>query len=629
MATKKDYIAEIRKYPESKFAKLADSTLNSKTIAILTEELIRLNVDLTKFEGSKKETKSVKKKNAEVVLEMTDESLAYGLTYSNAHYLTYNETKDPDIFERIIDETMLEVALNNSFTIPHKNGEDITYIFGTPEHKDVSEKIRAKIADPKYRAGKRKLITKLLNSTNPFYGKLELLLDKQKENNIGKYEFLKELVYLLREYLGIHKGSKADKFKKSHGEVTTPLELVEEMLDTLPKDVWINPNLKWLDPANGCGAFPCIVILRLMEGLQNFEGDEDLRFKHILEKMIYICEIQPTNMYLYLFCVDAEDKIKNNIYCGSFLSEEFDRHMREVWNVDKFDIIIGNPPYNDSNDGKNNKTKNLYNIFIEKSMKISNQILMITPSRWLGIKNMEMLRNNILSYGLRFVKIFNKDVFNEASIDGGVCFFLLEKNFIKETQIISENVNAFAKFNLNDKIIINSNPKLTLSILSKIDKFNKLSFLYKNPQRIKSNDPRLKDSGEYKVLKSKNIIKFIDHETSPAYFSDKLRVIFERVNGGFKKTGINGLKILEKNILTTQSISFFPVNSTNEGESLISYLKTKIVFFLRDINQFDKNFTSHVFEYVPIVPFDREWTDEKLFEYFDLSEEEKNLVLAL
>lgn len=39
--------------------------------------------------------------------------------------------------------------------------------------------------------------------------------------------------------------------KKMFGEVFTSLELVEEMLDKLPVEVWSNPNLKFLDPANG------------------------------------------------------------------------------------------------------------------------------------------------------------------------------------------------------------------------------------------------------------------------------------------------------------------------------------------------------------------------------------------
>ena len=70
------------------------------------------------------------------------------------------------------------------------------------------------------------------------------------------------------------------------------------MLNTLPAEVWSNPNLKWLDPANGTGPFPAVVIYKLMKGLESWEPDADKRYKHIIENMIYVCELQPKNMFL-------------------------------------------------------------------------------------------------------------------------------------------------------------------------------------------------------------------------------------------------------------------------------------------------------------------------------------------
>ena len=50
---------------------------------------------------------------------------------------------------------------------------------------------------------------------------------------------------------------------------------VNEMLDTLPKEVWKNPNLKWLDPSAGMGNFPVAVYMRLMEGLKSVIEDDE------------------------------------------------------------------------------------------------------------------------------------------------------------------------------------------------------------------------------------------------------------------------------------------------------------------------------------------------------------------
>ena len=48
--------------------------------------------------------------------------------------------------------------------------------------------------------------------------------------------------------------------KNLYGEVFTPIELVCEMLNKIPNEVWKNPNLKWLDPANGIGNFCCCLL---------------------------------------------------------------------------------------------------------------------------------------------------------------------------------------------------------------------------------------------------------------------------------------------------------------------------------------------------------------------------------
>ena len=87
-----------------------------------------------------------------------------------------------------------------------------------------------------------------------------------------------------------------DRKKNEKGEVFTPLELVEEMLDTLPKDIWSNPMYKWMDPAAGTGAFPIYIYYRLMDGLKDEIKNEEIRRKHILENMLYMCEIDEHNV---------------------------------------------------------------------------------------------------------------------------------------------------------------------------------------------------------------------------------------------------------------------------------------------------------------------------------------------
>ena len=71
--------------------------------------------------------------------------------------------------------------------------------------------------------------------------------------------------------------------------------LREKMLDILPESVFSNPNLKWLDPANGIGNFPICCYFRLMNGLKNVISDTTKRSKHIIEKMLYMVEVNAKN----------------------------------------------------------------------------------------------------------------------------------------------------------------------------------------------------------------------------------------------------------------------------------------------------------------------------------------------
>jgi hypothetical protein len=85
--------------------------------------------------------------------------------------------------------------------------------------------------------------------------------------------------------------------KRENGEVFTPMNIINEMLDKLPKEVWKNKNLKWFDPATGMGNFPIAIYLRLMESLKDNIKDVKARKKHIFSN-IYMCELNKKNCFI-------------------------------------------------------------------------------------------------------------------------------------------------------------------------------------------------------------------------------------------------------------------------------------------------------------------------------------------
>ena len=146
--------------------------------------------------------------------------------------------------------------------------------------------------------------------------------------------------------------------KKQFGEVFTPMCLINEMLDKLPKKIWTNPELKWLDPASGMGNFPIAVYLRLMESLEEIIPEEQERKRHILENMLYMSELNKKNVLICNQIFDINNEYNLNIYNGDSLKLD----TEEVWGIDKFDIIMGNPPYQLKVGDR--KTQPIWNLFV-------------------------------------------------------------------------------------------------------------------------------------------------------------------------------------------------------------------------------------------------------------------------
>ena len=115
--------------------------------------------------------------------------------------------------------------------------------------------------------------------------------------------------------------------KQQNGEVFTPMILVNEMLDKLPKETWKNKNLKWLDPATGMGNFPIAVYLRLMEGLKDEIKDMKARKKHILENMLYMSELNKKNVLVCKQIFDINNEYNLNIYEGDSLKVDYDKNL--------------------------------------------------------------------------------------------------------------------------------------------------------------------------------------------------------------------------------------------------------------------------------------------------------------
>ena len=116
------------------------------------------------------------------------------------------------------------------------------------------------------------------------------------------------------------KGYNTYEKRKINAEVFTPNPLIEEMLNNFPEEMWSNPGKTWLDPCAGIGNFSVFVLQRLMEGLKDWEPNEELRKKHILENMLYHVEMNPESVAKLQKVLNPEGKYTLNVHCGDFLA---------------------------------------------------------------------------------------------------------------------------------------------------------------------------------------------------------------------------------------------------------------------------------------------------------------------
>jgi tRNA1(Val) A37 N6-methylase TrmN6 len=170
--------------------------------------------------------------------------------------------------------------------------------------------------------------------------------------------------------------------KNNYGIVYTPNSLVDKILDLIPLEHYKNPTLKWLDIGAGNGAFSLNLYNRLMNNLVTAIPNNETRKAHILENMLYMCEI-------YIPHINKLETLfshKTNIIKTDFLMLNNNQH---------FNIIIGNPPYNingalktptNNSLKKTDDGKQVYVEFVKKSLALletNGHLALIIPALWM------------------------------------------------------------------------------------------------------------------------------------------------------------------------------------------------------------------------------------------------------
>ena len=424
----------------------------------------------------------------------------------------------------------------------------------------------------------------------------------------------------LRELIAKHFIPTNDE-KKQNGEVPTPVKLVDDMLNTIPVEFWKTPQ-KVFEPCCGKGNFVLGIFDRFYKGLEEMYPDEIERCSVIMSECIYYADLTGLNVFITTEIM----KCHVQSYCGldeldfefnNYTGDTLDLNIEDKWNISLKEVsIIGNPPY--STNPSKPDTKPLYDKFIEKYID-GKLLLFVVPSRWfIGGKGLDSFRDFMMKRK-DIVFIQHEDdskkwFGNNINIEGGINYFLKDVSY-DGLCLFNDVPYDLSKY---DRII---NPKFH-TIIDIVINMESISKLYMGRCfGIETNDTRIKNNGKIKcyvsLKQSKDRCKYIDIYE----FNEKntfWKVITARANGKSPKFGEKFVGNLHE--VHTGSYISFRVNSEDEAKSLLSYLDTKFANHMLSIRKISQDISENTCKWIPLVPFDRTWTDEKVCEYLKIEQ---------
>jgi hypothetical protein len=431
------------------------------------------------------------------------------------------------------------------------------------------------------------------------------------------------------------------------------------------------------------GMYITEIVKKLFNNTRKQYNSDAECLKHILEHQVYGLSPTPILQGItqsYIFGFDTNQNISRKNFVQHDLTPQAQQDiakqkLQELFKLNgnmKFDAVVGNPPYQESDGGAQSSAKPIYNNFVTSAKMINpNYISMIMPSRWYsGGKGLDDFRNEMLND--KCIAILHdflnpEEVFPNTNIRGGICFFVWDKNYNNQQSLtkvfthksgsettsvlrslISGESETFVRHNeavsIIDKLNKNDSFKTFSDAISARRPFDIDANIVKNITKYKRdknevNNPVIcygkgKQTG---FLEREEIIKNID-------WIDKYKVFTPRANNIGTELNDDNLNsfIGEPGTICTESYIVVGANLSLDKVSashLSKYLTTRFVRFMHSLAKASQDATSKTYKFVPLQDFtvksDIDWSktiveiDQQLYAKYNLLQEEIGFIESM